>query len=102
LMPDAAIGAQRRAINSDSAPLRRPRLQASNQQTTQTANQGRQAGGQLFKTALPGAARRKAPVFSQQGADSLRQLVRLSQKVEQGVSRVEAANDHDDQSLDKE
>src|ERR1700754_5175058 len=102
LMPYAAIGAQWRTINGGGSPLGRPRLQTHNQPATQTTNQGGQAYGQLLKAALPGAARRKASVFSQQGTDGQRQGIRLGQKAEQGISGIEAANDHDDQGFDKE
>jgi len=56
---------QLKGLSQAGAPLRRPRLQACNQQATQTTNQRGQAGRQFFKATFPGMARRKAPVFGQ-------------------------------------
>src|ERR1044071_6962964 len=102
LVPDATIGAQGGTIDGGGGPLYRPGLQAFNQQTAKAANQRRQSCGQPFKASVPRAARRKAAVFSQQEADLLGQRIRLREEIEQRVSRIEAANNHDDQGFDKQ
>src|SRR5215813_9486329 len=69
---------------------------------SEAADQRRQSCGQFLKASFPGTACRKTPVFRQQGTNLLRHWVGLLQKTEQGIGRIEAPNDHDDQRLDKE
>jgi hypothetical protein len=66
LLPDAAIGAQGRTVNSRRVSLSCPRLQQRDQIASETAEQGEQSGGQCLKAPFPSAPRRKTPVLRQQ------------------------------------
>src|SRR5215204_3267754 len=102
LMPDAALGAQRRTVNGSRTPLLRPRLEEDDQMTSQTTDQRRQARRQSGQASLPSPARRETSIFAQQYFDLPRQGVVLLQEVEQGISRIKSPNDHDHQRFDKE
>src|SRR5215468_6342530 len=102
LVPDAAVGAQGRTVDGGRVSLGGPGLQERDQMASETADQRWQSCGQFLQASFPGTACRKTSVFRQQGTNLLRHWVGLLQKTEQGISRIEAPNDHDDQRLDKE
>src|SRR4029434_3766721 len=102
LVPDAAVGAQGRTVDSRRVALRCPRPQQRDQMAPQAPNQCGQPRRQFLKAPFPGAPRGKPPVLRQQGANLLRHGIRLFQKAEQSIGRIESPNDHDDQRFDKE
>ena len=106
LVPDTAIGAQRRErlLHAAAAILARPgRLQQQrSHMVAQTPNQGGQPRRQGRKASLPGTPGRKTPVLRQQGTNLARDGIVLFRKVQQGRARTELSNDHDDERLDKE
>src|SRR5215471_17570698 len=102
LVPDAAVGAQGRTVDSGRVSLGGPGLQQHGQMAPEAADQRRQSCGQFLKAPFPGTSCRKTPVLRQQGTNLLRHWVGLLQKTEQGIGRIESPNDHDDQRLDKE
>src|SRR5215471_16330174 len=68
----------------------------------QTPDQRRQPRRQLRKASFPGAPRGKPSVLHQPGANLVGHRIVLGQKAEQGIGRIEAPNDHDDECLNKE
>ena len=87
LVPDAAVGAQRRTINSGRMSLGRPGLKQRDQMASQTTDQCRQPRGQGLKASFPGAPRGKPAVLSQQGTKLRGNGIVLVQKVEEGLER---------------
>src|SRR4029450_2210818 len=85
LVPDAAVGAQGRAIDGSRVALRGPGLQQRDQMAPQTSDQRRQPRWQGPKAAFPGPPRGKTSVLGQQGTNLLCHGIVLFQKTEQGI-----------------
>jgi hypothetical protein len=102
LVPDAPIGAQGRTVDGRRVSLRGPRLQQRDQMAPQTPDQCGQPRRQFLKASFPGAPCGKTPVLRQQWTKLLRHGIRLFQKAEQSIGRIESPNDHDDQRFNKE
>ena len=100
LVPDPAARPQKRRIDRHGAPALGPRLDQPDQFTTEAANEGGQALGQLFQASLPGSARRIAPVVGQKNPQVCH--IGLIEHSQHCADFVESLDDHDDEHFEKE
>ncbi len=101
-VPDPATRFQWRAVHRHGASVVGPRCAHCHQMPPEAADQTRQVLGECREPALPSAAGRNPPVLLQKWPHLLSHRVLLVKKRQQGVRRIEAANDHDDQHLQDE
>src|SRR5512142_3538368 len=102
LMPHAAVGPQRRAVQRCTMALVGPRVQDLYQVPTQAANQRRQRTRQALQPPLPSPAAGETAVFAQQASQLLHQRLGLVQKAQQRPRGVQTPNDHDHQSFQEQ
>lgn len=96
VVPDAPARLQRRAIDCHGPALHSPRPQHDDHVAPTVPNESRQTLWQLSQATFPGAARGTPALLLAQAAQRAWGGVVLFQKRQQAMSRVEAANHHDD------
>jgi hypothetical protein len=101
-VPHAATGLQGGVIDGDGTPMPGPRLQQRHPVPATVANQPWQARRQGRQKAHPHAADGKTPMLAQQRASLAWQGIRLIEKRQHGIRRIETTNTHDDQRLHEE